>query len=289
MQKVGWEFAPIWVGDNRSSVRRMFYPGGEIGVEVAQSEISVGPEGGLFAPHFKRDDIWFDAVIRNSADFMTLALAVDAVRRMGYDDALSLRLPYFPYARQDRVDDGGALSAAVMAGLINGLGFRRVMIFDAHSDVTPALINGCINIPQALFVQKIQKHLEIDVVVSPDAGAEKKAVKVAAMLERPLVRAFKKRDPASGVIHEFGVVDPALLPYKRCLIVDDICDGGATFIGLARNLRLAGAARVELYVTHGIFSKGLDAFKGLIDRVYFTNSLNTDPTRDLSDVITRVV
>ena len=52
---------------------------------------------------------------------------------------------------------------------------------------------------------------------------------------------------------------------RNCLIVDDICDGGGTFIPLAKKLKNAGAKTVTLYVTHGIFSKGLDPLKEHID------------------------
>ena len=61
-----------------------------------------------------------------------------------------------------------------------------------------------------------------------------------------------------------------LLSNRRILIVDDICDGGATFVGLAKELRAAGAKKVYLYVTHGIFSKGLP-LEG-IDKVFTTDS-----------------
>ena len=56
------------------------------------------------------------------------------------------------------------------------------------------------------------------------------------------------------------------------VIVDDLCDGGGTFIGIAKDLRERGARRVFLIVTHAIFSKGLEPFRGLLDRVYCTNS-----------------
>lgn len=59
------------------------------------------------------------------------------------------------------------------------------------------------------------------------------------------------------------------------LIVDDICDGGGTFVGLAKELRAAGATRVYLYVTHGIFSKRLP-LEG-IDHVYTTDSFLSGP------------
>ncbi len=59
---------------------------------------------------------------------------------------------------------------------------------------------------------------------------------------------------------------------KYCVIVDDICDGGRTFIELAKTLKEGGAQRVVLYVTHGIFSKGIYPLEKYIDEVYTTNS-----------------
>ena len=55
------------------------------------------------------------------------------------------------------------------------------------------------------------------------------------------------------------------------MIVDDICDGGRTFTALATELRNITSGPIFLYVTHGIFSHGLDVFKGLIDKIYVAN------------------
>jgi ribose-phosphate pyrophosphokinase len=60
----------------------------------------------------------------------------------------------------------------------------------------------------------------------------------------------------------------------QCAIIsDDICDGGYTFIKIAEQLKAKGAERIVLFVTHGIFSKGLEVFDGLVDEVITTNSL----------------
>lgn len=64
-----------------------------------------------------------------------------------------------------------------------------------------------------------------------------------------------------------------LLTGKHCLIVDDLCDGGATFLALATKLREYGAEKVYLYVTHGIFSKKYEELKKVIDHIYCTNSV----------------
>ena len=82
----------------------------------------------------------------------------------------------------------------------------------------------------------------------------------------------KFKDPVTGIVSEIGSPDlnPELVKGKKCLIVDDICDGGGTFVGSAKLLIEAGADRVDLYVTHGIFSKGIPIH--CIDHVWTTNS-----------------
>jgi len=114
------------------------------------------------------------------------------------------------------------------------------------------------------------------VVIAPDKGA---TARVRDMVKGSpwftVVQCLKDRDPATGRIGGVVVQDPSRVAGKTCIIVDDICDGGATFVALARVLRDHGATAVHLYVTHGIFSKGLP-LDG-IDKVYTTNSYWTGP------------
>lgn len=109
-------------------------------------------------------------------------------------------------------------------------------------------------------------------VVAPDAGAAKKAFAVASYYRLPLLTAAKVRDVKTGAIIRTELLGAATVAGRAALIVDDICDGGRTFIELAKVLRAAGADRVFLYVTHGIFSQGLGVFAGLIDGVFTTDS-----------------
>jgi len=223
------------------------FPGGEINVRVVVAE----PRS-----HIK-------AIIRNSEDIIRLLLLCDALKRANSKITI-LSIPYFPYARQDRVcNTGESLSVKVMADLINSIGAECVRLTDPHSDVLPALINNC-------EIMDIKAYGLLDVIgdkliVCPDAGAEKRILK----LKRPYVMATKVRDVATGDILEtklYGDVNG-----RDCIIVDDICDGGRTFIELAKVLRKAGAKNIDLYVTHGIFSKGLSVFEGILDNIYHYN------------------
>lgn len=204
-------------------------------------------------------------------EVLQLLMITDALRRHGFGE-IDLVMPYVPYARQDRVCNlGEALSIKVFCDLINAQGYRNVEIWDAHSDVTPALLHRCKNVEQWEFAT-FDPVLSC-VVVAPDAGAEKKAGKVADKLGCYQLNFSKIRDVSTGAVT--GVQMNNWSAHFRNFtkyIVDDICDGGRTFIEVAKKLKEKDPdKKVYLYVTHGIFSKGLEALKPYIDHVYTAN------------------
>ncbi|MDD1794207.1 ribose-phosphate diphosphokinase [Enterovibrio sp. ZSDZ42] len=220
--------------------------------------------------------------LTDSSQVIRLMMMVDALKRLSNGKIpIELVIPYFPYARQDRVCvEGEALSASVMARLINSLELSKVTIWDAHSDVTPALLNNVVNIPQTELIKKsevLSRSLSRGdiTLISPDAGASKKTSNIAEAFggETNVIQAQKVRNLKSGEIVKTEVLGN--VEGKRVLIVDDICDGGRTFIELAKVLKQQGATDVSLFVTHGIFSQGIDVFHGLIDAIYTTDSFRT--------------
>lgn len=245
--------------------RDFVFPGGEVHVEVASNVMGRSP-------------MWFR--LRNSDDIMRMLLTADAIKRRGslLWDAV---IPYLPYARQDRVAvEGEPLSIAVMANLINSCGFSRVALFDPHSDVSTALINNVVVLDNKFVAFKAWLAFKADAIACPDAGARKK---IGALKFGPVVYCDKKRDPKTGSLSGFEV-HQSDVP-ESVLIVDDICDGGGTFIGLAQELRSKGAKRVGLFVSHGIFSKGLDCLReGGIDHVFTTDSYCTLPSDEFLTV-----
>ncbi|MCP5006663.1 MAG: ribose-phosphate pyrophosphokinase [Planctomycetes bacterium] len=208
------------------------------------------------------------AKIKNSRDLMVLLLLNDSLKRRG-DEDITLSLHYVPYARQDRVCNvGESFSLKVFCDLINACGFDKVYITDPHSDVAPALLNNVVIQEQHSLTQCIRE--KYDSIISPDGGALKKAFKTAQYMKAEVIVASKVRDVSTGDIVKTEV-HADIVPDK-VLIVDDICDGGRTFIELAKVLRAKGAETVDLYVTHGIFSKGFEVFEGLINTIYTTDS-----------------
>lgn len=206
-------------------------------------------------------------------DVGLLLVAVDALRRM-HVDKINLFIPYFPAARQDRVMvKGEPLTAKVYAELINALQLSKVTVFDAHSEVTPALLNNCEAVSNHRFIQQVLKITGNDcLLISPDGGALKKIYKVSEYLGGiPVVECSKSRDVTTGKLKGFKVYADDLQG-KDCLIVDDICDGGGTFIGLAEELKKKNCGAIYLAVSHGIFSQGFEKFSPAFKRIFTTDS-----------------
>lgn len=218
--------------------------------------------------------------MRDMNDFMLLAQLVEAVRHQTDVLVSHLELPWLPWARQDRhMVAGDSFALKVFARQLNTLQFDKVKVLDPHSDAAAAAIDNFVSLPQdvcllqSTTLQRLFTQNAL-MLVAPDAGALKKidaVARAAGVAEYAILS--KKRDVASGNLTGFTLV-AGDVKGRDVLIVDDLCDAGGTFIGSAQVLRDAGARSVSLYVTHGIFSKGVDhLFANGIDAIYTTTSL----------------
>lgn len=230
-------------------------------------------------PHIKiKTDLWHEEEVtithrlNSFNDVGLMLLAIDALQRMGID-IIKLFIPYFPAARQDRVMiPGEPLSVKVYADLINNAGVYHTTVFDAHSEVTAAVLDRCTIIPNHQFIEKVVHQLNDPLLISPDGGALKKIYKVSEYLGgREVIEGSKSRDVKTGQLKGFKVYADDLQG-KDCLIVDDICDGGGTFMGLAEELKRKNAGKLYLAVSHGIFSKGFDDLANYFEKIYTTDS-----------------
>jgi ribose-phosphate pyrophosphokinase len=237
------------------------FPGGERHVRLPASVSGCG------------DSVWtLTAHLYSTDGVVDLLLLTDALRRAATEaTAIHLCMPYVPYARQDRVALAGEpLSAAVFCRLINSLAFDSVTIADPHSDVVPALLERVRVLPAAHYVKTLRTsalgHLADIALVAPDTGARKRVELVAKAIAAPVAYATKARDPVTGALS--GAEIAGDLPDLPLLVVDDICDGGGTFVALAQVIRAVSAQPLYLYVTHGLFTKGLDPLLALYDGVF---------------------
>lgn len=231
-------------------------------------------------------DLSMTFTFEKNEDIIELLLFCDAAKRQNHRLA-QITIPYIPFGRQDRCNQPGeAFSLKVFCDLINSLNFDSVVVHDPHSDVAPALLNRCtVHEQHELLDPLILNHVpEPFYLVAPDAGALKKTHKLAkhlslvhpclGVIESSKIRDTKTGDITGTVVHQAkldtytvntNLYGADLITY---VIVDDIIDGGRTFIELAKELRSLGAENIHLYATHGFFTKGKQVFDGLIDEVH---------------------
>ncbi|WP_299338799.1 ribose-phosphate diphosphokinase [uncultured Psychroserpens sp.] len=249
--------------DNNIQFESFTFSGGEPHIKI-QSDLS------------RVKEVTITTRIQSFNDMGLLLIAVDALRRLELR-SIHLFLPYMPAARQDRVMvSGESLSVKVYADLINNLHLDSVTVFDPHSEVTPALLNNCKVIANHEFIKHVMTNIGSEVLlISPDGGALKKIYKVSEYLGgNPVVECSKKRNVKNGQLEGFKVYEDDLKG-KTCLIVDDICDGGGTFMGLAKELKQKNAGHLYLAVSHGIFNKGVDELNQHFTKIYTTDSFKT--------------
>lgn len=222
-----------------------------------------------------------------------IVCVVKALRALGIEH-IQLFVPYLLGARSDRRFHKGGTNylAEVVAPVINSLGFSRVIVMDPHSDVTAACINNLFIIDNTLLVDFAGKEIygkdieETDsfMLVSPDTGAMKKMYKLALDInyKRDIIFAIKHRDVSTGKILETQVPYNGNSVGMDLIVVDDICDGGYTFVELGKILveqmerhtgKFGRKGKLYLIVTHGIFSKGFGELEEYYDGIFCTNSV----------------
>lgn len=188
---------------------------------------------------------------------------------------LDLYIPYLPYGRQDKlISNNSTFNLHMFGVLLETLKPRFVETIDAHNPRETELI-GVKNIEVRHFHQALVDRHGIEVLVFPDQGAQMRY----AHTNKPMLVFKKEREEATGKIlgHKLDMSTGNITGAKRFLIIDDICDGGATFISVAKRLRaMEPLAAINLFVTHGIFShpKGRrHLLENDIDRIFTTDSL----------------
>ena len=214
----------------------------------------------------------------NPTFIVELSLLVNALRyEFHMSIPIDLDLPYVPYSRQDRVcAEGDAFGLKVFADQINALNFNLVVIFDAHSDVSPALINNCIHRESKdLFVLNSSFLKNYSHLVSPDAGAYKKVNSIASLEDLPVIPALKTRDTATGRLSNTILVTDGVENPSRLLVVDDLCDKGGTFLMLGAKLKEEfPGVPIDLYISHAILPTGINSLDTIFDKIFTHNLFN---------------
>ncbi|BCT30443.1 ribose-phosphate pyrophosphokinase [Bacillus velezensis] len=199
-----------------------------------------------------------------------------------------LEIGYMPYSRMDRVEGASVFTLKYVCEFINSLKFKQVLVHEAHSDVTAALLDRVTVIDES--VKLLYTVMGIvgfdpneDYIFYPDAGAQKRYGKLNQKNE---LVGFKKRDFQTGHIDSLQVIGD-LKHDKKIIIVDDLSSRGGTFIYAAKELKKMGAGDIYLVVAHceeTIFSGDIPE-SDLIKKVYTTDSIISESKHEKIEII----
>lgn len=208
-----------------------------------------------------------------------------SLRKLTANAKWVLNIPYFPYARQDKVvDNNTTFNREVFCDIIDMLQCQLVTAVDIHSPIVTnnhnhsSAIRGAysrfVNIEVAGFHNYVITDFHPSYLIFPDVSARRRY----PYLDSYPYLAFdfeKARDQATGRLTSHQLVKDVALPPGRYLMIDDLCDGGATFISIADQIKAKakGTYSIALAVTHGLFNKGKELLEKEGILLYYTNSL----------------
>lgn len=259
------------------------FPDGQQNIVISGVPCFLG--GGLergFSLTFNKVKI--ESRLNNWLDLELIICAVASLRELNSEFKIHLYVPYIMGARSDRKfeEGGNNYLRDVICPIINSLNFKTVTCIDPHSDVLEACIKGFrkeSNLNLLLYsLGQIYKDLSLNqfILVSSDAGASKKIYKLAEQIgyKGDIITCSKDRDVDGKLTKTVvPVTFEQLKSEKDFIIIDDICDGGATFINIAKAIKNERkSAKTYLIVTHGIFSKSFEELSKYFDGIYCTNS-----------------
>jgi len=261
-----------------------------------QQDITILSIGSVPIEFYSENDVLPPAVQIKSRftswkDLEIIVCANQALKRLKLKE-IHLYIPYLLGARSDRqfVEGGTSYLVDALAPIINLQDFASVTMMDCHSDVGMGLIKNSKNISNVKLVQWALKQIDNTnditnnvAIVSPDGGALKKIydTTLGAKLECDIILSAKHRDVRTGKLNGFDVPIKESQIEKSLVWIDDICDGGGTFIGEAQKANEMGhKGKKYLIVTHGIFSQGFEQLAKHFDGIFCTNSYSNIPPRN---------
>ena len=217
-----------------------------------------------------RDVFLVQSTFPNSDNLMELLLMIDAAKRASAR-TINAVIPYFGWARQDRVSIG----AKLIADLLRVAGINRLITMDLHADQ----IQGFFDIPvdhlyASAVILPYLESLKLDnlVIASPDVGGSKRANTYAKYLGCPLVLCNKTRARANEVesMQIIGEVEG-----KNVVLIDDMVDTAGTIAKAADVMIAAGAKSVRACASHCVMSGPASerVQNSTLEEIVFTDSI----------------
>lgn len=246
------------------------FPDGQQNVTIELFKVKFGLAG-LQLP------IQIKSRLNNFQDLELIICAIKSLRNLGVKE-IHLYTPYFLGSRSDRQFEEGSNNYLkdVICPIINSLDFESITVLKPHSDVLEACLNNfkkedlSWRLVDNVIHDNIEDKLTEIKLISPDAGSYKWVNTIGREHDLEVIQCYKERDLSTGEIISSKFIGD--VTGKNCIILDDLIDGGKSFIEIAKCLREQKAKSIYLVVHHGIFSKGFVELNKYFDGIYCTNS-----------------
>jgi ribose-phosphate pyrophosphokinase len=231
-----------------------------LNIRLGKAQVSRFSDGEVMVELFENvrgNDVFVlqSTCVPTNDNLMELVIMIDALKRASAG-RITAAIPYFGYARQDRRPRSArvAISAKVIANMLQVVGVNRVLTMDLHADQ----IQGFFDIPvdniyaAPILLGDLWKHnFDNLVIVSPDIGGVVRARAIAKTAEADLA-IIDKRRPRANVAEVMNIIGE--VEGRNCVIMDDMVDTANTLCQAAQALRDKGALRVMAYATHPVLS-----------------------------------
>lgn len=215
-----------------------------------------------------QQSIWvISSTVPPADNSFELYLLLDALQRAGAHT--NLLLTYFGYARQDRAQKGEALSAQIMANILNLFDLKKIVVVHPHSQALHNFLEFQAFFPYDFFCSHAKSA---DLIVAPDKGAESLAQEIGKRVQRN-VMVLEKVHPGPELSAIITI--PGDVRGKSIIIVDDMITTAGTIAQASHALHKQGARSITVAATHGIFSHNAPDIleQSPIERVFVTNTI----------------
>jgi ribose-phosphate pyrophosphokinase len=210
----------------------------------------------------------------NEAELFYIMQLVQLIRKHNstIDPVIGLRMMFFPYARQDKeITNDSTFALHTFCDILKTLELSYIETQDIHN--FSAVADYALNVKNYTSENEIRDTIaccNTDTLLFPDYGAWDRYKKYSLGSKVSKVIADKVRDQQTGRIERLTLMGiNETDSFGNVLIVDDLCDGGGTFIMAVNELKKYNVKNIDLFTTHGIYSKGTSVlFDAGISRIF---------------------
>lgn len=268
-------------------IKQSTFPAGERYLKIAdESILDLSADVGL---KYNAMHVTVTPLDARSDTIMDMLLLKDAIHHIDSRITTFANFDYLPYGRQDRVCSSGESDSLKVFMSIISKAYDKISILDAHNAKFPYPDNVLLMKPNYLkdfkpvFTEGMlltNFNKERAAIVQVDSGARDRCIKAAEELIVDNIIVFDKQRTEGRITHSLRSDSLMFGPKKidTFIVIDDICDGGGTFLNVAAELKhINPSAYLTLVVTHGVFSAGFDKLREYYSEIFVhDNSFNNN-------------